>query len=103
MDFRALKGGISGIFGGDAVTIPAVAAVADVVVDTPGEFCGWLLLRFLNGGISGMWIGWEAAALIDGCLVHTKTTTTTTRRRTKRRELENTPKQKDNTLPSKEV
>lgn len=40
MDFRALKGGISGIFGGDAVTIPAVAAVADVVVDTPGEFCG---------------------------------------------------------------
>lgn len=58
MDFRALKGGISGIRWGDVDEAAAWVAPTGVVV-VAEEL--WLLLRFRNGGISGIWIGCETA------------------------------------------
>lgn len=64
-----MNGGISGIFGGEAVAADIMVGVLPVIVPIVAamedELCGWLLLRFRNGGISGMWTA-GVEVLVDG-------------------------------------
>lgn len=65
VDFRALNGGISGILCGDdesaiIVLLSEVEAAAGIALGPDAEVL-WLLLRFRNGGISGIRIGCDPA------------------------------------------
>lgn len=64
VDLRALNGGISGIFSGVAVLVVVIELAPGTDTAVEAAAAGhelWLLFLLLNGGISGIWIGCEAA------------------------------------------